>query len=120
MTLQECLKAALARSVEAGDNLNSIARAANISPPSLYRFASGERGLTLDTASPIPEALGLALVPTGGVAAPDLLEACEAMVKLWVAFMNDEGCMNPLDYPINARITQIQAAIAKARKEVSS
>ncbi len=45
--------------------------------------------------------------------APQLEEACEGMVELWKKFMADEGCMNPLDYPIHKAMIACRAALAK-------
>ncbi len=44
---------------------HAVAVASGIDHASLYRFANGERTLTLDTVDRIAEALGLRLVETG-------------------------------------------------------
>ena len=48
-------------------------------------------------------------------ASKDLLAACDAMLKLWDDFYADDGCVNPLDYPINDRMNDIAAAVARAK-----
>lgn len=48
--------------VASGVPLLQIAKAAGVSHPSLYHFANGKRGLTLETAGKLCDALGLEVV----------------------------------------------------------
>lgn len=47
--------------IESGQSRNAVARATGLNVSMVSRFMSGERGLTLDSASRIAEALGLRL-----------------------------------------------------------
>jgi len=43
----------------------------------------------------------------------ELINASVAIINLWDEFMADEGCTNPLDYPIDDRIRDLRAAAIK-------
>jgi hypothetical protein len=54
------LQAAIAAT---GQSLHAIAQASGVAAPVLQRFASGQRGITLETAGKLAAYLGLALMP---------------------------------------------------------
>jgi plasmid maintenance system antidote protein VapI len=46
---------------ESGRSVNAVAKAAGVAQPVLYRFMTGERDLTLDTAQRLADYFGLEL-----------------------------------------------------------
>jgi hypothetical protein len=50
-------------------------------------------------------------------ALPRLHAACRRLSDMWDKFMDDESCVNPLDYPLDVRTADVQAALDAARGE---
>jgi plasmid maintenance system antidote protein VapI len=46
---------------ESGESVNAVAKAAGVAQPVLYRFITGERDLTLETAQKLADHFGLEL-----------------------------------------------------------
>ena len=61
MDLEVKLKDELEKAVRSGRTLYAVAKAADMKPDLLYRFASGERDLLLKSAAKLAGALGLTL-----------------------------------------------------------
>jgi plasmid maintenance system antidote protein VapI len=63
--ISRTLQDAISEARQAGESVYAIAKGAGITSPSLHRFITGERGLTLESADKLAAYFRLELQPAG-------------------------------------------------------